>query len=146
MLKYLRNRFEARREATHRGGPLLPERPPATRPALSRGDRVQTFSKVFRWRLPDGETEDPKSVEVVGSFTHWKRVALIRDGRLDAWHTTIHHIIGNRTHHYMLLIDGQPTFDHTCDGFAVPHGPQEEHYQIQTDKGPRVFMLFAQTR
>ena len=59
---------------------------------------------------------------------------------------TIHHIPGNRTHHYMLLVDGQPTYDKTCDGLAVPRGFEEEQYQLQTDKGPRVLMLFAQTR
>jgi hypothetical protein len=85
-------------------------------------------------------------VEVVGSFTHWQRVPLMRDGKLDAWHVTLHHIEGNRTHHYMLLLDGQPTYDKDCDGLAVPHGPHEEQYQISTDKGPRVFMLWAQTR
>ena len=85
-------------------------------------------------------------MEIVGSFNHWQRVALHRDGVLDAWHVTAHHIPGNKTHHYMLLIDGEPAHDKTCDGFAVPHGPQEERYAIPTDKGPRVFMMFAQTK
>ena len=109
-------------------------------------ERKQVFSKVFRWRLPDGQTREPATVEVVGSFTHWKRVPLHRDSKVDAWHETLHHIPGNRTHHYMLLVDGQPTYDKTCDGLAVPHGQQEEAYKLQTDKGPRVLMLFAQTR
>jgi len=46
----------------------------------------------------------------------------------------------------MLLVDGKPTYDKTCDGLAVPHGPDEERYQMPTDKGPRVMMLFAQTK
>jgi hypothetical protein len=73
-------------------------------------------------------------------------VPLIRDGVLDAWHVTLHHIQSNRTHHYMLLVDGKPTYDKTCDGLAVPRGSDEERYQVMTDKGPRVFMLFGQTK
>jgi hypothetical protein len=130
-----------------KGPPVLLE-PSSSAPAAVRNpaDRRQTFSKVFRWRLPAGQTEDPKSVEVVGSFTHWQKVALVRDGKLDAWHTTIHHIPGNKTHHYMLLVNGEPFYDKQCDGLAVPHGPQEERFQMKTDKGPRVLMLFAQTK
>jgi len=120
----------ARSTASSRGGP----------------DSKQVFSKVFRWRLPDGCTEEPTSVEIVGSFTHWQKVPLTRDGKLDAWHVTLHHIPGGRTHHYMLLVNGKPTFDKTCDGLAVPHGFQEEQFQLQTDKGFRVLMLFAQTK
>jgi hypothetical protein len=110
------------------------------------GARQQTFTKVFRWRLPDGHTEEPKSVEVVGSFTRWQKVQLTRDSVLDAWHVTLHHIIGNRTHHYMVLVDGHPFYDRTCDGLAVPHGPDEERYALTTEKGPRVLMLWAQTK
>lgn len=129
------------------GIPPIPEpRSPTGSPPRSRHDSGTTFSKVFRWRLPDGQTQEPKSVEVIGSFTHWQRVPLTRDGKIDAWHVSLHHIQGNRTHHYMLLVDGHPTFDHGCDGLAIPHGPQEESYQLGTDKGPRVLMLFAQTR
>jgi hypothetical protein len=105
-----------------------------------------TYSKVFRWRLPDGHTDEPKMVEIVGSFSHWRPVTMIRDSVLDAWHVTIHHIPGNKTHHYMLLVDGKPTFDKTCDGLAVPHGSDEERYAMNTDKGPRVFMMFGQTK
>lgn len=126
---------------------MVPEPPAGPRPpAPDNQNRGQTYSKVFRYRLPEGQTREPEQVEVVGSFTHWKPVPLVRDGRLDAWHVTIHHIPGNRTHHYMLLVDGRPTFDKTCDGLAVPRGFEEEQYQLQTDKGPRVLMLFAQTR
>ena len=106
----------------------------------------QSYSKVFRWRLPDGQTKEPKTVEIVGSFTHWQKVPLNRDGMIDAWHANIHHIEGNKTHHYMLLVDGEPANDKTCDGLAPPHGPQEERYQLMTPRGPRVFMLFAQTK
>jgi hypothetical protein len=58
----------------------------------------------------------------------------------------IHHIPGNRTHHYMLLVDGKPVDDQNADGMAVPHGAQEEQYQLMTARGGRVFMLYAQTK
>jgi hypothetical protein len=134
------------RKPARKGGPIIPEPNNHGSPLSRDTSRQQTFSKVFRWRLPDGQMEAPKSVEVVGSFTRWQKVPLMRDSVLDAWHVTLHHIQGNRTHHYMILIDGAPYYDRTCDGLAVPHGPDEERFQIQTDKGPRVFMLFAQTK
>lgn len=46
----------------------------------------------------------------------------------------------------MLFVDGKPAQDKHCDGLAVPHGAQEEHCALQTARGPRVFMLFAQTK
>jgi hypothetical protein len=119
-----------------KGGPLVPEDKA----------RPQTYTKVFRWRLPDGQTQEPATVEIVGSFTHWQKVPMLRDGVLDAWHVTLHHIPGNRTHHYMFLVDGKPAHDKHCDGLAVPTNAQEEQFQIITDRGPRVFMLFAQTK
>ena len=134
------------RRPPQKGTPLMREPSAAASPMRNQGDRKQTYSKVFRWRLPDGHTQDPTSVEVVGSFTHWQRTPMTRDGKLDAWHVTLHHIEGNKTHHYMLLVDGNPAHDKNCDGFAVPHGYQEEQYAITTAKGPRVFMLFAQAR
>ncbi len=112
----------------------------------SDSDRKQTFSKVFRWRLPAGQSREPQSVEVVGSFTDWHKVPLVRDSVLDAWHVSLNNIQSNRTHHYMILVDGQPTYDHTCDGMAVPSGRNEEAYQLMTDKGGRVLMLFGQTK
>lgn len=135
------------RKAPQKGGPLYAEVPLSSIPRLGMNtDRKQTYSKVFRWRLPDGQTAEPSKVEIVGSFTHWQKVPLIRDGVLDAWHATVHHIVGNKTHHYMLLVDGKPVHDKTADGLAIPHGPQEEQYQLMTDKGPRVFMMFGQTK
>jgi hypothetical protein len=108
--------------------------------------RKQVFSKVFRWRRPDGHTREPVSVEVAGSFTNWQKVPLTRDGAPDAWQVTLHDIRNHRTHHYMILVDGKPAYDRYNDGLAIPHGPEEERHQIMTDKGPRVFMLFAQTK
>ena len=139
------NNYE--RKSPQKGGPLFPESSQRTATISGSSEsRKQTYSKVFRWRLPDGQTQEPETVEVVGSFTHWQRVPMTRDGTLDAWHATLHHIEGNRTHHYMILVDGKPTQDKTADGLAVPHGQQEESYQLMTVRGPRVFLLFAQTK
>ena len=127
--------------------PSIPSAPfgrvaPAPKPSPAR----QSYSKIFRWRLPAGRTQAPASVEVVGAFTNWQKVPLTRDGVLDAWHVTLHNLQCGRMYHYMLLVDGQPVRDNHCDGLAVPHGPQEEQYQLMTDRGPRVLMLFAQTK
>ncbi len=145
MFETLGNLFE--RKPTHKGAPLVPEPGSAAAPLrLDGSERKQTFSKVFRWHLPDGQTQAPESVEVVGTFSHWQRIPLIRENVVNGWHATVHHIQGNRTHHYMLLINGKPTMDKNCDGLAVPHGADEERYQVMTIKGPRVMMLFAQTK
>ena len=136
-------------------GPVMPQKSGPVMPELASGmaappqnpaERRQSFSKVFRWRLPDGRTRAPATVEVVGTFTNWQKVPLIRDGVLDAWHATLHHLQCGRMHHYMLLVDGQPARDKHCDGLAIPHGSQEERYQLMTDRGPRVLMLFAQAK
>jgi hypothetical protein len=118
--------------------------PPAR--AVAAADRKPTYSKVFRWKLPEGQTEHPQSVEVVGSFTDWQRVPLLHDPKVGSWHATIQDIPGNKTHHYMMLVDGKPAADMGCDGYALPDGPAEECYAIETPRGPRVFMLFAQTK
>jgi hypothetical protein len=109
-------------------------------------DRKPTYSKVFRWSLPEGQTEEPRTVEVVGSFTGWQRVPLLKDSKVKTWHATVQNIPGNKTHHYMLLVNGEPTLDKGCDGYALPDGEYEERYAIQTARGPRLFMLFAQTK
>ncbi len=115
-------------------------------PLAQNKTKVASYSKVFRWRLPDGQTESPQTVEIVGSFNGWQKVPLLRDGALDAWHITLHNIPAHQTHHYMLLVDGKPTQDKNCDGMAIPHGPEEEQFTTQTARGPRVCMLFAQTK
>jgi hypothetical protein len=122
--------------------------PGCSPPIASRGaeDRRPTYSKVFRWTLPHGETVEPASVEVVGSFTDWQKVLLPKDAKMKTWHTTIHDIPGNMTHHYMLLVNGSPTMDKGCDGYALPQDEIEQRYAIQTARGPRLFMLFAQTK
>jgi hypothetical protein len=46
----------------------------------------------------------------------------------------------------MLLVNGEPAHDKNCDGLAVPQSAEEERYQLMTARGPRVFLLFAQTK
>ena len=108
-------------------------------------ERKLVFSKAFRWRLPSGQTEAPAKVEVAGTFSDWKKVELKRDVS-GGWQIMLHNIPGNRTHHYMLFADGKPVKDDHSDGLAIPAGPAEEHAAIATPRGPRVFMLFAQTK
>ena len=127
-----------------KGGPIGWE--PRSPLAQKTRERAASYSKVFRWRLPDGRTEPPKSVEVVGSFTGWQKIPLVRDGALDTWHLTLHNIPAHQTHHYMLLVNGQPAYDKMCDGLAEPYGPDEEQYSLETPRGRRVLMLFAQTK
>jgi hypothetical protein len=132
----------ARQKSAQAGPP-----PGFSSPALNRGAANRpTYAKVFRWVLPDGETAEPRSVEVVGSFTDWQRIPLLKDSKVKTWHATIQNIPGNKTHHYMLLVNGEPAMDKGCDGYALPQGDLEERYALQTARGPRLFMLFAQTK
>ena len=124
--------------AAHKPAGLHPRaKPPVRKPV---------YSKVFRWRPPNGEIREPASVEVVGTFTNWQKVPLARTNGHDAWQVELHEIPSHRTHHYMILVDGKPVRDDNNDGYAIPHSPQEQKYQCMTDRGPRVFMLFAQTK
>src|SRR5258708_462358 len=68
------------RKPPHKGGPMVPE----SASALSSGqknpaERKLVYSKVFRWVPPDGQTQSPATVEVLGTFTHWQKVPLIHD-------------------------------------------------------------------
>jgi hypothetical protein len=123
-------------------------RPPAgAKPSAHKhAERKLTFTKILRWRLPDGQTQEPAAVEVAGTFTNWQKVPLAHDRVRGGWHVTIHQIPGNRTHHYMLLADGAPVEDAHSDGLAVPNSAQELQFAIATARGPRVFMLFSQTK
>jgi hypothetical protein len=109
-------------------------------------ERKLIFTKIFRWRAPDGQTKEPAVVEVAGTFSNWKKLPLIYEHAMRSWHLTVPHIQGNRTHHYMLFADGKPVEDLHSDGLAVPNGAQELHFAIPTARGPRVFMLFSQTK
>jgi hypothetical protein len=42
--------------------------------------------------------------------------------------------------------DGKPVEDAHSDGLAIPTGAQELQFAIATPRGPRVFMLFSQTK
>jgi hypothetical protein len=127
--------------------PAVPE--PVVRSALvgkASAAPKPTYAKIFRWRLPEGRTPEPVTVEIVGTFTNWQKVPLMRDHKEDVWQVTFHDVPAHKTHHYMLLVDGQPAHDKNSDGLAVPHGPLEKRYQLMTARGPRLFMLFAQTK
>ena len=109
-------------------------------------ERKLTFTKIFRWVLPDGQTQEPATVEIVGTFTNWEKKPLIYDRAMRTWHLMLQNIQGNRTHHYMLLADGKPVEDRHSDGTAIPNGAKELQFAIATARGPRVFMLFSQTK
>ncbi len=129
-------------------------RPPGARslPAPPRrwepGAREQRvgFTKVFRWPVPAGQTPPPTAVEVVGSFSGWHKVPLSYDPPSRTWQVILNNIEGNRTHRYVIVVDGKPTYDATCDGLTTPQGPEEAKCQIATPKGPRVMLLFGQTK
>src|SRR6267142_3531120 len=104
------------------------------------------FSKIFRWQPADPRDATPASVELAGSFTDWRAVALTRDAVTNTWQITLHGIPGNRTHRYMLLVNGEPAEDRNCDGLAVSEGFEEQQFQLMTGRGPRIFLLFAQTK
>ena len=108
--------------------------------------RPAFFSKVFRWQPAKPGDPKPASVEVAGTFNEWKPAALVPDHATNCWQLTLHNLPGNRTHHYMLLVDGQPASDRHCDGLAVPETEAEKQFQLQTARGPRVFMLFSETK
>jgi hypothetical protein len=115
-------------------------------PANITAKRPSFFSKVFRWQPDKPGGPLPATVEIVGSFNGWQKAPLKYDRANGAWQLTIENIPGNRTHNYMLLVNGRPTADKSSDGLAVPHTAEEKQYQLETPRGPRVFMLFSQTK
>jgi hypothetical protein len=107
--------------------------------------RPQVFSKIFRWKQePPGPL--PVQVEITGSFNGWQKTPLKYDRLNGLWQLTLENIPGNCTHTYMLLVNGRPTSDKNSDGLAVPKTAQEIQHQLETPRGPRVFMLFSQTK
>jgi hypothetical protein len=113
---------------------------------VPRSDRPQTFTKIFRWQRPADRAQEPATVEVAGTFSKWQKVPLSYDDAQRAWHVTLHDMPVNRTHHYMLLVDGKPVRDEQCDGLAIPRTAQEAQYALKTERGPRVLMLFGQAK
>ena len=110
------------------------------------GKRSPTFAKIFRWQPEQPGGPMPLRVEVAGTFNGWQRVALKRDRVSGVWQVTLHDIPANRTHSYMLLVNGRPVNDKNADGLAVPHTAEEIQHQLDTPRGPRVFMLASQTK
>ena len=108
--------------------------------------RTPTFTKNFRWQPENPGGPMPVRVELVGTFTEWKPVALKRDRVSGVWQLALHNIPGNRTHSYMLLVNRRPVADKYADGMAVPHTEEEKHYALETPRGPRMFMLYSQTK
>ena len=131
-----------------RSHPAAPE--PAVRPApggKAAAVPKPTYVKVFGWRLPEGRSQEPaKRSKLSAPLQTGSGAADARQQSGHAWHVTIPHVPAHKIHHYMLLVDGQPAHDKNSDGLAVPHGPQEQQYQLMTGRGPRLFMLFAQTK
>jgi hypothetical protein len=121
--------------------PAIPRRPKAEKQEQRTG-----FSKVFRWPVPADKTPQPTMVELVGSFSGWRKVPLSYDPPSRTWQVILNNVEGNRTHHYVILVDGKPSFDKTCDGLTPPQSPEEAKWQITTSKGPRVMLLFGQTK
>ena len=109
-------------------------------------DKQLGFTKVFRWPVPADQRPLPTTVEVVGSFTNWQKVSLVYDNVTRTWQVALHNVPGNQTHRYVLLVDGKPSYDKTCDGLTLPEGPEETKWHIATPRGPRVMLLFSQTK
>ena len=129
-------------------------RPPVARitpivppyPEVRKGEQRTGFTKVFRWPVPAFQTPQPTTVEVAGSFNGWRKVPLSYDPPTRTWQIILNNIQGNRTHRYVILVDGKPIYDKTCDGLAAPQTPEEAEWGITTPRGPRVLLLFSQTK
>jgi len=115
-------------------------------PEAGKREQRTGYTKVFRWPVPSDQTPQPTTVEVVGSFSGWRKLPLIYDLPSRTWQITLNNIEGNRTHRYVILVDGKPSYDKTCDGLTTPQTPDEAKCQIATPKGSRVMLLFAQTK
>jgi hypothetical protein len=108
--------------------------------------RPLVFNKVFRWQPEPPGGPMPVKVEIAGTFNGWQKTPLKYDRASGVWQITLENIPGNCTHNYMLLVNGRPTNDRNSDGLAVPHTEQEKEHQLITPRGPRIFMLFSQTK
>ena len=130
----------------HKHGAPVPE--PVVRSALAGKAPAApkpTYAKIFRWQLPEDRMQARVTVNCwqIHQLAEGAADSRSQGGRVAA---TIPDVPAHKTHHYMLLVDGQPAHDKNSDGLAVPHGPQEKRYQMMTGRGPRLFMLFAQTK
>jgi hypothetical protein len=112
----------------------------------ARAPRTATFSKIFRWQPEKPGDPAPATVEVAGSFSGWRPLPLKHDKTTNMWQLSLNDIPGNCTHSYMLLVDGKPAPDKNSDGYVIPHNDDEKRHALITARGPRVFMLFSQTK
>lgn len=117
--------------------------PTPVHPATAK--RTGTFSKVFRWQT-EVPGPQPVSVAIVGTFNNWQKAPLKFDRTQGFWQATLHDLPGNATHHFMLLVNGKPASYKNADGLAVPQTEAEKQFAITTPRGPRVFVLFSQTK
>jgi hypothetical protein len=67
---------------SHKSGTGFSKAPTGAKPPA---ERKLTFTKIIRWRLPDGQTQEPATVEVVGTFTNWQKTPLIYDRAMRSW-------------------------------------------------------------
>ena len=125
--------------------PVAAGHPRAPHLPLGHTKKAATFSKIFRWQQ-EAPGPMPVKVEVAGTFSQWQKLPLKYDRINRLWHLTAENIQGNRTHNYMLLVNGRPAADKNSDGLAVPHTAEEKLHALETPRGPRVFMLFSQTK
>ena len=116
---------------------------PSTTPVAT---KAAAFSKIFRWEPATPPTPPPPTVAVAGSFSEWRPLPLQKDRMGNGWLLALDTIPGNRTHRYMILVDGQPINDPNADGLALPETAAEKSFALTTARGPRVFMLFSQTK
>ena len=146
MIEAITNFIETkRRTQTRMSATRITSTVPAFPEARKREQR-NGFSKLFRWPVPADQTPQPTTVEIAGSFNGWRKVPLSYDSPTRTWQIALNNIEGNRTHRYVILVDGKPTYDKTCDGLTTPQTPEEAKWQISTPKGSRVMLLFAQTK
>ena len=110
------------------------------------GKRSATFNKIFRWKQDPPGGPMPVKVEITGTFSGWQKLPLKYDRVGGVWQLAVENIPGNRTHNYMLLVNGRPTACKNSDGLAIPHSEEEKQHALETPRGPRVFMLFSQTK
>jgi len=121
-------------------------RPSNFNPHPASPKKTAAFTKIFRWEPAHLQAPPPASVAVVGSFTDWQPAPLKPDRASRGWQLTLANLPGNRTHRYMLLVDGRPANDPNADGLAIPETDQEKAWALTTPRGPRLFMLFSQTK
>jgi len=113
------------RKPASKGGPLIREPRPAIAAARSdAGARDKLFSKIIRWRLPDGQRNRPIPWRLLARSRIGKKSAPSRQ-RPGSWHVALHHIQGIAriiTCCWWMAAH----LRQTCDGLAVPHGLEEE--------------------